>query len=164
MPAGLPDVDTLATYGGALANAFQLVDPTTDEDAAWRNLYAMNVAAMTQTAVRAVRAFTGHATTPGDPASNVHAAVWGNDNSLKPAVAHSGTGIYDITWATTMADGLGQTHSVNFRWARASVMQSDGTFRAAHAKVLSPNIIRVYTYSGTTLNDLVGELIVAWGY
>lgn len=163
--AGLPGIDSLATYGGEKADYAPIEDPTTDESAEHRNIVFANVAAMTQTSCRAMRSFTGHATTPADPVSGfVHAAVWGSDNGVKPTVAHSATGIYDITWPTDVTDELGETHSVNLRRAVAQVEQSDGTFRDAHPKVTSANVVRVYTYSGTTLDDLVDEVITVWVY
>lgn len=157
---GLPEVDGIATYGGALANYQPPEDPTTDEDAAWRNLYVMNVAGMTHTLVRAMRSFLGNATTPGDPSTGfVHDSVWGSDNGVKPTVVNSGTGIYDLTWPTTVTDELGGVHTINFQRAWGAVESSAGTFEAANAKVTGPNTVRVYTYSGTTLNNLVGEVI-----
>lgn len=163
MPAGLPGIDSLATYGGQLANYAPVEDPTTDEDAAWRNLYASNVAGATHTLPRALRSFVGHGTAPTDPPSGfVHDAVWGSANGVKPPVVRFGAGIVDLTWPSTVVDELGQTHSLNFRRALAQVESSDGTFRAAHAKVTGPNTVRVYLYSGTTLNDLVGQLVTVW--
>lgn len=163
--AGLPGVDSIADYGGVFINDGNVEDPQTDESAAFRNLYAANVAALTHTAARAIRSFLGHATTPSDPGSGfVHDAVWDSSNDVKPTVANAGTGIYDLTWPTTITDELLVDHSVNFRRAHAAVESSDGTFRAAHAKVTGPNTVRVYTYSGTTLNDLVGQVITVWAY
>lgn len=156
----LPDIDSIDTYGGALSNYEPIVDPTTDEDASWRNAYVCNVAMMTRTALRAVRRFKGHATTPADPSTGtVHEAMWGNTNGVKPSVVHNATGIYDVTFPASVDDELGTAHDVNLRWAMAQVEQSDGTFRAAHAKVTGANTVRIYTYSGTTLNDLSDEVI-----
>jgi hypothetical protein len=159
----LPDTDALSTYGGALQNYSAVVDPTTDEDADSRNTYAGNVAMMTHTIVRAIRSFTGDSASPGDPGSGlIHDAVWGNDPGDKSSVANAGTGIYDLTWPATVLDELGNSHSIDFRRAWAQVEQSDGTFRAAHAKVTGPNTVRVYTYSGTTLNDLSTQVITVF--
>lgn len=156
--AGLPGVDSLETYGGEKDNYAPIEDTTTDEDAAHRNLYASNVAGMTQTISRAMCRFVGHATTPTDPASNVHFAVWGNDVSVKPAVAHSSTGVYTITWDSTVTDALGEDHSVNLATGWANVEGS--TLYHAQVTITAPNVATVYVFnSAGAANDAVGVTI-----
>lgn len=167
----LPDRDTLATYGGPMANYSDPVDPTTDEDAAWRNKYAANVAMMTRTITRAARSFlgtTGGATQIADPSSGfVHDALWGDGSSAKPVGTYVQTGVYEVAWPATVTDELGATHTLTIRRAKAEVESSDGTLRIAHAKVMSAQRVRVYTYealaNGTVFgSNLVGELITVF--
>lgn len=143
--AGLPDIDSLATYGGPLANFAPVVDPTTDEDAAWRNLYAMNVAMLGHTAPRALRSFVGHATAPTDPVSGfVHDALWGNSAPVKSTVAKdggAGTGRYTSTWPTTIVDELGVTHTINLR--RAHAWAEGSTAYHCQAEISSANVVMV---------------------
>jgi hypothetical protein len=159
--AGLPGIDTLDSYGGALSNYAPVEDATTDEDAAHRNLYAMNVAGMTQTAARAVRRFVGHAATPTDPVSGfVHGAVWGSDNALKPTVGIAAT-VYTITWPTEVEDALGETHTVNLRYAKAWVETTGATLYVATARVATANTVEVRVYSDfSTLSAAAGLHIV----
>lgn len=166
----LPDKDSLSTYGGALANATDLVDPSTDEDAAWRNKYAANVAMMTHTATRAFRSFlgtTGGATAVADPSSGaVHDALWGDGSSVKPSVTHVQTGIYDSIWVSTVSDELSEDHTLSLRRAWAEVESSDGTLRIATAKVTAAQKVRIYTYESAggvlALADLPNEVITVF--
>lgn len=165
----LPDRDTLATYGGAMENYFEIVDPTTDEEAEWRNKYAANVAMMTHTITRAARSFlgtTGGATAVSDPSSGfAHDALWGDSPSYKPSVTHVATGTYDAIWPSQVLDELGSSHTLQIRRSWAQVESSDGTLRIANAKVMSAQKVRIYTYepavagNAPTLSNLVGEVI-----
>lgn len=167
----LPDRDAISTYGGALANYGAMVDPTTDEDAAWRNKYVANVAMMTHTITRGARTFlgtSGGATSVADPSSGfIHDAVWGDSSSVKPSVTHVQTGIYDIIAPSTVADELAVDHSVVIRRPWGNVEQSDSTLRVASPVVTASQKIRVYTYKANAsgqliLDDLVGETITVF--
>lgn len=167
----LPDKDSLDTYGGALENYSESVDPTTDEDAAYRNKYAANVAMMTHTITRGARSFlgsTGGVTQIADPSSGfVHDHVWGDAAGVKMTASYVQTGTYFLTAPTAVSDELGAQHSVNIRRAWAAVESSDGTLRIATAKVSGARQITVYTYAaladGTVKpSQLVGEVITAF--
>ena len=114
--SGLPGIDALSTYGGEKDDYAPIEDQSTDLSASHWNLVASNVAGMTHTVCRAWRTFTA-GNPPTDPASNVHDAVWGNDVSVKPTVSRSSTGIYLVTWPSSVTDELGESHSTNIRRA-----------------------------------------------
>lgn len=162
----LPEVDSLDSFGGAMSNYTEVVDPTTDEDAAFRNAYVTDVAMMTHTITRAARSFlgtTGGATMIADPSSGfVHDAVWGSSPSVKPSATYIATGTLDLIWPSTVTDELGDSHTVQLRRATASVESSDGTFRLATAKVIGSAKVRVYTYENGALADLAGEVITVF--
>jgi hypothetical protein len=170
----LPDKDSLATYGGPMSNygAAGVVDPTTDEDAGWRNKYAANVAAMTHTIARAACSFlgtTGGATAIADPSTGfVHDAVWGDGSTVKPSATRISTGIADVIWPSTVTDELDDSHAVSLRRAWADVEPSNTLFKSANAVVTSANTVRVYTYASPatglapSLADLVGETITVF--
>lgn len=171
----LPNRSTLATFGGPIRNYSPVVDPTTDEDARFRNWYVQDVAMMGQTAVAAMRSFVGaNGANPTDPVSGfVHGALWGDAPAVKPTCVRAGEGIVDVTWPTEVdtelaaesedvGGGEDATIALNFRRAWAQVESADGTFKAAHAKVTSANTVRVYCYDGTTLDDLPGLTITVW--
>jgi hypothetical protein len=164
--AGLPDTDSLGTYGGALANYSNVVDPTTDESADYRNLYAMNVAMMTHTVWRACRSFLGPtagSTGIADPTSGfVHDSLWGASADVKSIGTYVASGIVDMIWPTMVSDELGTLHTLSFKRAIAQVESSDGTFYYASAKVTGPYTVRIYTYNGTTLANIPGQIVTAW--
>jgi hypothetical protein len=143
--AGLPGVDSIEDYGGVKEDYAPVEDNSTDESADHRNLYAANVAGLTQTAPRALCRFVGHAVTPTDPASNVHFAVWGNDLAVKPTVAHSATGIYTITWPTTVTDELGEEHTVSLATGWANTEGS--TLYHVQVTITSSNVATVYVFN-----------------
>ncbi len=169
----LPDKRDIAYYGDALADYAPAVDPTTDESAKYRNRYVADVAAMGRTAPRAIVSFRGqNGADPIDPAGGfIHDSMWGQDPSVKPVATRNAEGVVDLEWPTTVDNALtdlpasqggGETSELNFLRALAQVESSDGTFKAAHAKVTSPNTVRVYCYTGTTLDDLDGLVITVW--
>jgi hypothetical protein len=161
--AGLPGIDSLSSYGGQLSDFAPVEDPTTDESATYRNLYAANVAGMTQTACRAWATCVGIAAPnpPVDPSSNVHAAVWGNDVSVKPTVTHLSTGIYVFTWPTTVTDELAVEHTVNLR--RAWVCMETTVAYITAATVFAANVVHVRVFDAAgNLADAVGTNITVF--
>jgi hypothetical protein len=164
----LPDNDTFGDYGGPMSNwGVDVIDPTTDEDAAHRNKYAANVAMMTRTITRAARSYLGMtfgATTLADPTSGfVHDSLWGSAASDKPVGTFIATGITDLIWPTTVTDELGETHTLSLKRAWAEVEPpASGAFLSAKAKVTAANKVRVWTYTGMTLETLAGETITVF--
>lgn len=159
--SGLPDVDAASTYGLPFSDYAPVEDPTTDLASALFNLVGMNVAGMTQTACRAWVAFVGNASSPTDPTSFVHGAVWGNGLSVKPTDARTGTGVYTFTWPATVTDALGVVHSVNLRRCWWNV---EGTTPyMLTATVTSPNVVtvRVFNAAGSA-NDGVGTTFTVY--
>lgn len=161
-PVGLPEVDSIATYGGVFVDEAAVVDATTDQSATQANLIGMNVAGMTETACRAWRSALGVTSgTPGDP-SNAHGAVWGHDNSVKPTVSRTSTGIYVYTWPTSITDALGVTHTVNIRRIVNAIVESTTLFHTRPV-ITSANVITVNVYNSSSgLNDPVGSPITVF--
>lgn len=159
--AGLPGIDSLETYGGRKDDYAPVEDPSTDESAAHRNLYAANVAAMTNTACRAWCALVGHGTSPTAPVSNIHGAVWGDSTTVRPVTARTGTGVFTITWPETVLDELGEEHTVNLR--RCWVNVEGSTLYFCTATVTASNVItlRVFNTSAAA-NDGVGTTFTVY--
>ncbi len=149
----LPDKDSIETYGGALEDYSEPVNPKTDESAAYRNKYAANVAMMTHTIPRGARSFlgtTGGATGVADPTSGfIHDNVYGDAGSVKLIASYVTTGTYFLTAPTAVNDELGVQHLTNIRRAWAAAESSDGYLRVANAKVSGAQQITVYTYEDT---------------
>lgn len=166
----LPDISSIANYGGAKANYAPVTDPTTDEDAADRNRYACDVAMLGHSAPRGfVRFVAVNGAAPTDPASNVHDALWGSSVSVKPALARTGEGVWTITLPTTVDDELttedetlggGETHTVNVRAALAQATAVAGALKHAVAEVTSANVITVRGFlADGTADDIAGSTI-----
>ncbi len=168
----LPDIDSFDDFGGPLNNYSNVVDPTTDESAVYRNRYASNVAMLGHTGVRAMCSFVGDPATPGDPTGFIHDALWGTDPSVKPAVVNTSTGLYDLTWPTevttelssaTTAQGGGSDVTLNFRRAYAQIESPDGTLRHAVAKVTAANTVSVHTFlANGTADDVEACNVTVW--
>lgn len=143
-----------------------VTDPTTDQTAGQNNTgnpganqQMTSTAAMTHTSRRCWARFLGNATTPTIAVSNGHDAHWGSGSPVKPTVAHTGTGTYTMTWPATVTDALGQSHTVNLRWAKVQV-EGATPYWPPQCSVTSPNVVTVYTFdTGHSANDLVGVTI-----
>ena len=147
-PVGQALIATIGTYGGLKQDYSPSVDPTTDEDAVSINTVKCDVAMLTHTGLRAFCAFvTANTSTPTDPASNVHDAMWGNDVSVKPVVARTATGTFTVTWPTTVSDEgteygvTPSTHTLALRHAIATI--ESVTSHIARARVTAANVVTV---------------------
>jgi uncharacterized phage protein gp47/JayE len=152
----LPDIDDYtATFGGSKTNAFPVEDSTTDEDAAVRNQYVADVAMMSATVPRGIVTFTAAATT-GAMVLVQHIANWGTGAGVAPTLSRSATGVYVVSWPSTVTDALGVTHSLNIRYAMINV-RGTGTAYDYYCNPTSANAVTVYAFnaSGTAL-DLTG--------
>ena len=149
----LPDVDTIDTYGGQLQNYEPVVDPTTDRDAEAMDQGLESIAQTTHTVDRAWARVVLSASTPALAAPNGSDAGWGN--TVPPTPTHVTTGQYKVTWPATIVDGLGASHALNFRKARASFEGTTAAF--ANASVFAANVvvINVLNAAGSP-NDLAG--------
>lgn len=141
----LPDKDTLDTYGGAL-NDYELgvVDPTTDRGAAAANKAYASTAMMTRTAARCYAAFVTAATT-GAMVLSEHDALWGNTSGVAPVLARASTGVFTVTWPTSVTDPLGVAHTLALR--RGTLLEVAGA-TAYHVQVArtAANIVTVRVF------------------
>jgi hypothetical protein len=160
----LPDRDTLDVYGGSKENYGPVEDTTTDRDATMANYAYANVAMMSQTATRAYVRFTTAASTPSLVLVDSN-AVWGNGVSYLPALARSGTGVFTVTWPSSVTDVIdtvahGQaSHTVNLKGVR--IFAEGSTAILAQGKITSANVATVYTFTlGGVANDEVGTTIL----
>jgi hypothetical protein len=172
----LPDISSLATFGGTMTNYSAVVDPTTDEDAKYRNRYACDVAMMGHTSVRAICRFL--AVNGSDPTDStigfVHDALWGSLVAVKPTVARTGEGVWTVTWPSTVDDELtaedasiggGVTHSVSIRAAIAQGTAVSGVLKHATAEVTSSTVVTVRGFlADGTADDIAGSVVtvIAW--
>lgn len=148
-----PDQDTLATYGGAMANYAPVEDPTTDLDATKFTKMSSSTAALTHVSPRAWAQFVGDGTTP-TIANDKHDSAWGNGSGVKPTIAKIGTGHNRIIWPATVANEFGGTSSVNLRVAFANV---EGATNYRVQCTPAANVVDIYIFdAGGSANNGVG--------
>lgn len=160
----LPNIDTFDDLGGEKANDHPVADPTTDIDATQFSMMCANVAMSTRTACRAIACFIGKASSPpDDPSSNVHQAVWGDTVLVKPTAARTGTGVYTLTWPSSVTDERGESADVNIRWVQPFIYGASAYI--VQATVTSANVVtvNVYTNAGVA-SDAVGATITVFVY
>ena len=116
----LPDIDSLATAGGALLDYAPVIDPTTDRSAAGANVGYADATAATRTITRAWAQFTPAGT--GAPTLVAHNSVWGNALAVAPTPARTSVGLYTMAWPVTVNDdipinmpGYSSPHTLNLR-------------------------------------------------
>jgi hypothetical protein len=167
----LPNVaDPNADYGmpdGGFADYLKSpTDPTTD----WTsgnppdttgtggpggNQLIVDVAGMTRTARRCWARFVAGTS----PTIATHDANWGNDSGVKPLVAHGSTGVFTLTWPTTITDKLGVIRSVNLRYPERPNVEG-AVLYFAQATMTSPTLMTVYVFnSAGAANDATGVTI-----
>lgn len=156
----LPAIDDLAALGGEMANYDPVTDPTVELDASFDNKTRANVAAQTQTAIRAQVSFPCVATGSSTPQG--HWAVWGNAPSVAPAVARSSAGRYQITWPTSVDDELGESHAVNLVSAQGNLQA--GAFFHVQCVKDQPHVWNIYIFdaAGTLVDPTVGLIVDVW--
>lgn len=155
----LPDIDDLDTYGGELEDYAPAEDPTTDRSADAANQAFGSAAAATQVIPRAWARLVTHATTPTLATSNNCDGTWPNVADNRPTPSRSATGVFVLTWPTTVLDSLGDSHTLNFRWARACVEGS--TYVPVQCTVTSANVVTVYTFNTSfAANDQAGKTVL----
>lgn len=156
----LPDINSLASYGGALNDYRPVTDPTTDRPAAAANQAYADCAAMTATADRAWCEFTAAATT-GAMVLVAHNALWGNAAGVAPTLARTTTGTFTITWPATVTDALSNIHTLNIR-ASGGNSRSATVGYTINCVPTSGNVVTVYIFSGGSLNDAAGVNFDVW--
>ena len=158
--SGLPGIDSLATFGGALVNYAPVEDPTTDRDATMANQAYADTAAMTQTAIRAWVRFVTSATAPTLATTFPNDATWPNVFANLPVSTRSAVGVFLLTWPATVIDALGTVQPLNFRGCSDPNIEGATLAGFANATVTAPNVVTVRTFSTAfAASDLAGSTI-----
>lgn len=160
----LPDPQTIDNYGGAKVDAFPVVDSETTESAEEHNALTCDTAAMSRMAPRAMVRFVGGSPPTDPPSGMVHESMWGHSLAVKPTVEYDFTGFYRIAWPTEVTNELGETVTLNLRWASVSYEFGGTPSVCVSYRMLGPNQIAVYTYTpaGVVSNAAVTITVVAY--
>lgn len=147
----LPDVDSLATLGGALNDYSPVIDVTTDRAAAAANQAYADTAAMTHTAPRAWARMTLNGSAA--PALVAHDEHWNNTFNAAPTFARTAGGTYTVTQPATIIDEIpaglpgynaaGHLLHLRFAWAND---RGGATLYTAKAVPTSANVVTVYFF------------------
>lgn len=163
--AGLPDVDSFATYGGLIQNYAQIEDPSTDRDGPSASIAYMNVAALTQTCVKAWARVTLAAST-GAMILLSNDGVWPNIVGNQPAMLRNSAGNFTFTWPTTLLDANGVSHTLSFRAATCTV--EGGTWGFSNALVSGASTVTIQMANlvagVATAADLAGVTVLVAVY
>jgi hypothetical protein len=162
----LPDKATGSdNYGTPYQNERPVEDPTTEPDAGAINEALVDIAGCTRTIVRARVRFPGLTYTSGTQSIPItsHDAVWGSDVGVAPVVTQSATGIYLITWPTTVDDELGDPHTLNIGMPLEPVT-IDAALSRVKVTAFTANTISLAAFDAAgAANALNGiPIFVAW--
>jgi hypothetical protein len=147
----LPEKLSFEEVGGEKTDYAAVVDTSTDRSAEEINAAFCAIAETTRTAPRAFVRFTGHATTPVMVAWE---AMWKGATSTTPTLSRATTGVYNVTFPSTVDDERGESHSLVLRGAHASL--EGGTFGFITATI-SSNVVTVrLANTAGTANDFAG--------
>lgn len=151
----------LDTYGAPYADEYPAENPQTQLAANYGNRFLEDLAQLTRTAYRAVVVFNTVANAPVYvlPASSVSIrTLWGTGTSYKPAVRKTETGLYDVIFSASYADGLGVPELLGFFDGFAVGRGATVTdVPSAKLLTLSANIVTVATMSAGVLADTLAS-------
>src|SRR5271169_4903419 len=117
----LPESSSFDDFGGAKINYSDPVDDTTDRDASEVNGVFCDVAMMSRAAVRGWLRMTLSASTPTLASTTSWNTTWKGSTSTPPVLARSTTGVFTITFPTTVNDENGDSHTVNIQSCLATL-------------------------------------------
>lgn len=154
----LPSQDSFSTFGGLKQDYDAIVNISTDYSAVSNlNPAFVDVSMMTRTAIRSYVRFTTSATIP---TLNTYEACWREFTTTQPVLARTGTGVYTITFPTTVSDGIGDTNYVNFQSCLPKV--EGNSFALVQGSITSANVLTIYTATtGGTPSDLSGTAVIS---
>ena len=152
----------LGSYGAPYADAEPIEAPTTQVASRLYNLAMDDLAQTTNSRARAcVASQSDPAALAGDPIAVVDAtSVWGDSVSANPTITKLGEGSYQIEWAASYVDGLGNTEAVALRFPQVQLCGGGIPYGFSRAEVTAANVITVtFGDLGGFDTDLGGKLI-----
>jgi len=148
----LPNVSDPAEYGLPKTNydTEGPIDPETEIDASEYEPMAVDVAAHTHTAVRAIVVCS---VAGGVVTVDSYRSVWGDEVAVRPVATYNAPGDFTLTWAPGGYPDLNPTvdrrvtRASGFIAAHADVYDSAGGLaRTARARTVTANAVRVLTF------------------
>jgi len=155
----LPDPQTINSYGGAKEQRRAVVSPIHSVSAPEHNSVVSDLAMVSRMAPRGiVRFVTG--TPPTDPSVGVvHESMWGKELADKPVVTSLGANLYRVTWPTEVENELGESVTLNLRWATVSCGKKP-VLNQASCEVTGPNTVDVGVFTAGGASDSSSGVII----
>lgn len=153
---------TLSSLGAPFIDQEPVEDTEAQLAADYYNQTVECVAQGTRSVVRAWVSFETDTGAPGAIAVVDSTNVWGDGALKEPAIEKTGTGIYQITYASTYDDALNVTETVSFRFS-GGWLADDGGALACFVQVCrtAANVLRVHVMDSTgTPSDLSGGKLI----
>lgn len=146
----LPEKNDYNSLGGEKTDYSPVADPSTDLSAEELNETRVDVAAMTQTAIRAWCGFTvtqdGYFTPEIGNTEQDYGAVYGRASLYKPSVLRNSQGNYTVTFPSAITDARGNSKSLNIQCCFGN---SESIAQSVSAKRESANTVRVAVFDIT---------------
>jgi hypothetical protein len=150
---------TLANYGGRYFNVGPVANPQGYVSEAKMNRFLEDVAQMTRTATRAQVHFIPGAT---DPDVLWHWTIWGSSPSEAPTIDRTGTGLYTVTYPTSLIDALDEEETLSFASVMPTIISANAD-RAIVSGFTANSVSLKVRNAANALNDLTGvEIVVLW--
>lgn len=144
----LPEKNDYNSLGGELIDYSPVEDPSTDLAAEASNEMRCDIAAMTQTAIRAWVGFSvdGY----GDPVvgntEQDYGAVYGRAIEYKPEILKSAPGTYTIIFPETIIDARGFEKSLNIQCGFGNC---ESTEQLTSVKRIASNMLNLFLWNTT---------------
>lgn len=155
----------IGSYGGPYADAEVVEDPTTQIASSLFNQAIEDLAQATRSVARALVAFdTDPAALPGDSIPVVDAtSVWGDSASANPTITKLAAGVYEVAWAVSYVDGLGNSESVSLRFAGSDLGIGGSPYGFTRTELTGANSLAVNLGDlGGLDSDLGGKRVTVW--
>lgn len=145
----------LTTFGAPYINAKSVEDPEAELDSDYYNRMAEYVGQLTQVPLRAVVKFTTYNASPVPTTQVWHRSLWGDGSSTKPAVTRTGVGLYTITYASSINNGLSEAESVSFfdGWVTCRSGNVADDFSGSNILTVAANVATMQLIEGGAAAD-----------
>lgn len=156
----LPEKNDYDSLGGEKTDYSPVADPETDLSAEELNETRCDVAAMTQTAIRAWCSFTVTATVPAIGSTEQdYGAVYGRATDYKPSIVRNSAGVYTITFPSSVVDARGNSKSINIQCGFGCSVTGDESVAVARASA-NTVVVRVVSIASGSATDAAGRVNV----
>jgi len=151
---------TIDSHGGVFTDEEPVMNPTTEQSAAFGTRQMEDTAQMTMTTDKTrVRFPTIAAAAPQTPVASSGRSHMGDDGAALPTVAKVSTGRYAVTYPPSWTDGLSESENIAFTFSRGCVVSlvTAGVVQCTE----TANVVNVAVFDmAGVLSDLGGAITI----